>query len=224
MPAAYPSTVKLWLADRPVAADVTAQAVDLLIGRTAGVVEQRRVRRLFEQFEEVVAERLAPLVEHEFRGVPDHERAAALEAVQATFAEAALTDDDLFAGDLDAGTCTADPDEVLQAVRDRLARHRRRDGELPGRVVLVVCGVLGAGLGYAAASGARWAALRIGGDFAVFAPVLKQIVTVLAPFIGLVPAKLLADRRQARLDPGAVVVVLLAGLITLGALLLALGR
>lgn len=117
-----------------------------------------------------------------------------------------------------------DPDQVLQAVRDRLVRYRRRDGELPGRVALVVCGILGAGLGYAAAYGARWAALRIGGDFAVFAPVLKQIVTVLAPFIGLVPAKLLADRRQARLDPGAVVVVLLAGLITLGALLLALGR
>jgi hypothetical protein len=117
-----------------------------------------------------------------------------------------------------------DPDELLEAIRNRLNRLRRAEGDLPGRAVLAICGIIGAGLGYAAAYGARWAALRIGGDFGVFAPVLRQIVTVLAPLLGLIPAKLLADRRQARLDPAAVITVLLAGLVTLGALLLAIGR
>ncbi|MFD2417725.1 NACHT domain-containing protein [Amycolatopsis pigmentata] len=97
------SAAKLWLGDRTVAADAAAQAVDLLAARTASAVEQRRLRRMFEQMEEIVAERLAPLAEHEFRGMPEHERLAALEAVSETFAAAALSDADLFTADLDAG-------------------------------------------------------------------------------------------------------------------------
>lgn len=118
-----------------------------------------------------------------------------------------------------------DPADLLQAVEGRLERHRRAPRETPSWVspLLVVSGVLGAGIGYAAAHGARWAALRIGGDFAVFAPVLKQIVTLLAPLAGLVPAKLLADRRHTRLDGGAVGVVLISGLLALGALLVVMG-
>lgn len=97
------SAAKLWLGDRPVAADVTASAVDLVAARAAGVAERRRVTRLFEDMEEVVAGQLRPLLEREFRGLPDNERLAATDAVRATFDRAALTDDDLFAADLDAG-------------------------------------------------------------------------------------------------------------------------
>lgn len=61
------STAKVWLGDRQVAADAAAQAVDLQAGRTAGAMQARGLRRLFEQMEEIVAEQLAPLAEHEFR-------------------------------------------------------------------------------------------------------------------------------------------------------------
>jgi len=53
----------------------------------------------------------------------------------------------------------------------------------------------GAGLGYAAAQGARWWALRAGGDPAAFAPVIQQVLFVVAPFVGLVPARILATGR-----------------------------
>jgi hypothetical protein len=97
------SACKVWLGDRSIAADASASAVDLVAVRAGGVVERRRVRRLFEQMEEVVAERLRPLLEHEFRSLPENERLAAIDAVRATFDRAALTDEDLFAADLDAG-------------------------------------------------------------------------------------------------------------------------
>ncbi len=97
------SACKVWLGDRPVAADVTASAVDLVAARAGGVVERRRIRRLFEDMEEVVAERLRPLLAYEFRALPENERLAAIDAVRSTFDQAALTDEDLFAADLDAG-------------------------------------------------------------------------------------------------------------------------
>jgi hypothetical protein len=119
-----------------------------------------------------------------------------------------------------------DPIPWLQQVAHRLDRPVRTRRELPGWVspLLVVFGAVATGAGYAAAHGARWAALRIGGDLGVFAPVLEQIVMLLAPFLGLVPAKLLADRTEGRLDGGRIGVVLVAGLLTLGALVVLLGR
>lgn len=96
------SAAKVWLGEQPVAADATAQAVDLLAARATGVVERRRVRRMFEQMEEIVADRLAPMAEHEFRDLPEHERLAALDAVTDTFTTAAMTDAELFSADLDA--------------------------------------------------------------------------------------------------------------------------
>jgi hypothetical protein len=119
-----------------------------------------------------------------------------------------------------------DPISWLQEVAERLDRPLRTRREPPGWVspLLVVFGAAGTGAGYAAAHGARWAALRIGGDFAVFAPVLEQIVMLLAPFLGLVPAKLLADRTEGRLDGGRIGAVLVAGLLTLGVLVVLVGR
>ncbi|HXM57730.1 MAG TPA: NACHT domain-containing protein [Candidatus Dormibacteraeota bacterium] len=96
------SACKLWLGDRAIAGDVSASAVDLIVGQVSGELRRRRARRLFEGMEEVVAERLSPLLEHEYRALAEHERAAALEAVRETFERAALTDADLFAADLDS--------------------------------------------------------------------------------------------------------------------------
>lgn len=118
-----------------------------------------------------------------------------------------------------------DPFLLLQGVEDSLARAAKTSRVLPSWAapLLVVVGAAGAGLGLAAAYGARWVAHRIGGDFDTFAPVLKQIVTLLAPFVGLAATKLVADRRDAQLDAGAVGVVVVSGLLTLGALLILVG-
>lgn len=114
------SAVKLWLGDRAIAADVTAKAIDLLSGRMTSALEQRRTRRVFEQLEEVLAERLEPLLAYEYGQLDDAERTAAVDAVRRTFDEAALTDEDLFAFDLDAGYL----DRYLRrAVPDILSRY-----------------------------------------------------------------------------------------------------
>ena len=97
------STVKIWLGDAKIAADATATAIDVLTDRVPGAIEKRRLRRMFDGMEEVVAKRLEPLIATEFGTLPENEKLAAIEAANDTFSRAALTDDDLFAADLDAG-------------------------------------------------------------------------------------------------------------------------
>lgn len=96
------SASKIWLGDRPFAADVTSNLVDALAGRMTSTFDQRRVGRFFDDCADIVAKRLAALMEAEFRSVPDNERDAAMYAVRDTFARTALTDEALFRADLDA--------------------------------------------------------------------------------------------------------------------------
>jgi hypothetical protein len=96
------SAAKIWLGDRPFAADVSADLVDMLAGRATSAFDQRRVNRFFEDCADIVAKRLASLMDAEFRSVADNERNAALLAVRDTFARTALTDEALFRADLDA--------------------------------------------------------------------------------------------------------------------------
>src|SRR6266487_2575243 len=96
------SALKVWIGDRPLAADASASAVDLLSGRATDFFQRRRVDRMLDQMYDTVAARIVPILRAEFSDVPEHERLAALDAVRDTFASAALTDDDLFAHDLDA--------------------------------------------------------------------------------------------------------------------------
>ncbi|MCM0679141.1 hypothetical protein NCC78_31400, partial [Micromonospora phytophila] len=98
-------------------------------------------------------------------------------------------------------------------------------GDLPGSVnpLLAFCGAAGAVLAYALGTASRAAGDRYGGDLAVGMPVLALVVTLLGPLVGLVPAKVLADRRHAVLGPRPVAVVLAAGVLST-ALLLALAR
>ncbi|MFV2115864.1 hypothetical protein ACFHW0_26495 [Micromonospora sp. LOL_025] len=117
---------------------------------------------------------------------------------------------------------TGDPAPLLAGVRDLLNRTRQ-PGDLPGSVnpLLALCGVAGAVLAYALGGAARAAGDRYGGELAVGLPVLALVVTLLGPLVGLVPAKVLADRRHAVLGPRPMTVVLVAGLVTTVALLVA---
>ncbi|RIV41380.1 hypothetical protein [Micromonospora radicis] len=110
---------------------------------------------------------------------------------------------------------TGDPLPLLDGVRDLLRRTRQR-GELPGNVnpLLVLCGVGGAVLAYAVGAGARALAGRTDGELAVGLPVLALVVTLLGPVLGLIPARLIADRQHAALSPRPVLLVVAAGLTT----------
>ncbi|MGW4061052.1 NACHT domain-containing protein [Amycolatopsis sp. NPDC004747] len=96
------AAAKVWLGDRVIAADASAKVFDLLEKQVTGLNDRRKLRLLFTNLESRVADRLLPFLDVEFRALPDNERAAAVEAVHETFERAALTDDDLFATDLDA--------------------------------------------------------------------------------------------------------------------------
>ncbi|MFG1777935.1 hypothetical protein ACGFIR_15730 [Micromonospora sp. NPDC049051] len=117
---------------------------------------------------------------------------------------------------------TGRPAPLLAGVRELLNRTRQ-PGDLPGSVnpLLALCGVAGAVLAYALGSAARAAGERYGGELGVGLPVLALVVTLLGPLVGLVPAKVLADRRHAVLGPRPMTVVLAAGLVTTVALLVA---
>ncbi|MGW3617148.1 hypothetical protein [Micromonospora arida] len=122
------------------------------------------------------------------------------------------------------GVGATDPVLLLAKARGLLDRAGQ-PGELPGSVnpLLALCGVAGGVLAYALGAGARALGAGYGGDLAVGLPVLALVVTLLGPLIGLVPARVLADRRHAVLGPRPITVVLGAGVVATG-LLLALGR
>nr|WP_230415513.1 hypothetical protein [Micromonospora tarapacensis] len=110
---------------------------------------------------------------------------------------------------------TAEPVALLDGVRD-LLRRTRQPGELPGNVnpLLALCGMAGAVLAYVLGAGARALAGRNDGDLAVGLPVLALVVTLLGPVLGLIPARVIADRQHAVLSPRPVLIVVAAGLTT----------
>ncbi|SFW57242.1 NACHT domain-containing protein [Amycolatopsis australiensis] len=127
------AAAKIWLGDRPIAADASAKALDLLEKQVTGLNDRRKLRLLFTNLESRVADRLLPFLDAEFRGLPENERVAAVEAVHETFERAALTDDDLFATDLDAAYLyrylrqTAPADALLSADATELYRRVLRE-------------------------------------------------------------------------------------------------
>jgi NACHT conflict system protein/NACHT domain-containing protein len=93
----------VWLGESKVAGAVVENVIDLAVRRLISVREQRRFRRLWDQAAELVADRLEPLLAHEYRDLSENERLAAVDAVRSTFESAELTEADLFRQDLDAG-------------------------------------------------------------------------------------------------------------------------
>jgi hypothetical protein len=112
--------MKLWLQDKPVAADAALSVIDVLSSRIPGALDRRRFNRLVQHLEEAVVLRLKPLLEREFSALEDNEKEAATDAVRHTFDRAALTDDDLFDFDLDAGYL----DRYLRSAVPEVPRER----------------------------------------------------------------------------------------------------
>jgi hypothetical protein len=92
---------KVWLKDSAFAASASTEVVDVVRQKISGELNQRNARRVFEDLEVPVAEKLKVLRQHEFAGMPDNEWAAAVLAVGDTLRSARFTDADIFAGDLD---------------------------------------------------------------------------------------------------------------------------
>ncbi|HET7443296.1 MAG TPA: NACHT domain-containing protein [Solirubrobacterales bacterium] len=93
--------LRLWLEDSEVAASATAE-VDQLIERFVPDRRERRaLRRELERISEQIADRLEPFFDVEFGGLPENEKVAAGHLVGDTLAGAPLSDDLLFATDLE---------------------------------------------------------------------------------------------------------------------------
>lgn len=92
---------KVWLKDNDFASDASVEVVDVIQAKVSSELDQRKARRLFEDLEEPVANKLRVLREHELSGMPDNEWNAAVLAVGDTLRQSAFTDADIFADDLD---------------------------------------------------------------------------------------------------------------------------
>jgi hypothetical protein len=93
--------LRLWLKDSAVARGASRSIAQLVGLRVTGTIERRRMVREFERISEEVAERLEPHFETEFDGLAANEREAAARTVADTIDGAVLTEDVLFANDLD---------------------------------------------------------------------------------------------------------------------------
>ncbi|MEV1332379.1 hypothetical protein AB0J20_22720 [Micromonospora costi] len=220
--------------NQPVTSETYAAQVRRLAELTARVHAQREEARTWYERQCAAADRAVADAEAQVRRA-EAELAAASELQERVDAEAAhlwqQLRDRLGAGGRrlagpPAPTAGVDADPVLLLARVKeLLDRTRQPGELPGSVnpLLALCGVAGAVVAYALGAGARAAGVGYGGDLAVGMPVLALVVTLFGPLMGLVPAKVLADRRHAVLGPRPITVVLVAGLVTT-ALLLVAGR
>jgi Leucine-rich repeat (LRR) protein len=130
------SVLSLWLGNVGVMGDVSDVTVDTLLERVPklGIIERRRAVRQFERMAEAIAEKLTPFLEVEFGGLPENERAAAVEAVTDAFNRAGVTSELLVAQDLDplrleAHVRTAAPREeaLLGAAARVLYAHLLRE-------------------------------------------------------------------------------------------------
>ncbi|MFB8760982.1 NACHT domain-containing protein [Nocardiopsis alba] len=90
----------IWIGN-PLAESAATTVTDIVQEQVTGKREQRRLERRFAEIEESIAERMLGYLDHEFRGLAENEREAAVLAVADTFERAGLTDRTLFEQDLD---------------------------------------------------------------------------------------------------------------------------
>ena len=97
----------IWLADRTAARRRSAPLAELVRRQVGDVFTARGLERQLEAIVDEVAQRLAPLVAHEHRGLEDGDRAAALDAAARVLTGADLSDAGLFAADADPAALAA---------------------------------------------------------------------------------------------------------------------
>ncbi|MFE1166620.1 NACHT domain-containing protein [Nocardiopsis sp. NPDC058789] len=90
----------LWIGN-PIAENTATTVVDLVQERVTGRRDQRKLERRFAEIEESIADRVVGYLDHEFQGLAENEREAAVLAVADSFERAGLTDRVLFEQDLD---------------------------------------------------------------------------------------------------------------------------
>ena len=95
------AAIKLWTGSNPFGEEVGGDLTDLLKGRVGSAIDQRKIRRQFEQMEELIANQILAVMGHEFRDLDDGERYAATAAVKDTIECSEFTDSVLFEGNLD---------------------------------------------------------------------------------------------------------------------------
>jgi Leucine-rich repeat (LRR) protein len=91
----------VWLSDRRDAAERSKDLSELVALRISDRFHRRSLERQVEEIADRVAQRLEPLCQHEFYGLGDNDRTAVLRAVVDAFATADLSDEALFAADMD---------------------------------------------------------------------------------------------------------------------------
>ncbi|MGH3887627.1 MAG: NACHT domain-containing protein [Pseudonocardiaceae bacterium] len=109
--------VRTWLGARQARAERDAELIDLVRLSVRDHFQQRELVRQLEDLADQIGKRLRPVYEHDFRTVPENERVAALLAVVDALKAAELTDDTLFAVDVDAR-------KLARLVRDRVPVRR----------------------------------------------------------------------------------------------------
>jgi hypothetical protein len=114
-----------WLAGRRAARERALPLAELLQNKAADELSRRRGERQIESLIDEVAERLKPLLATRFAALPSHETEAALQAVADTFKRADLSDEALFATDLNPVRLRGylrlnAPPAVLSELGDRL--------------------------------------------------------------------------------------------------------
>jgi hypothetical protein len=105
--------VRTWLGARRERAERDAELIELVRISVRDHFQRRKLVRQLEDLADQIAERLRPVYEHDFRDVPENERASALHAVVDALERAELTDATLFATDVDAR-------KLAQLVRERV--------------------------------------------------------------------------------------------------------
>ncbi|GIG60384.1 ATP-binding protein [Longispora fulva] len=98
------TALSVWFRDAKILESLSHELVDEQAGILRGLRERRQFRRFREQAAEQVDDRIRRFVEHEFPGLDESERLAAVAAVTETFDRAAPTEADLFRADLDASS------------------------------------------------------------------------------------------------------------------------
>lgn len=93
---------RIWLKDDNAAQQISLTLTDLINTKISDVREQRKIKRLFENLEEKIADQILAFLEHEYKDVPSNEREAAIFSATLAFDNANLTVPDIFLGDLDS--------------------------------------------------------------------------------------------------------------------------